>query len=85
MTSRKARRRRRNVSTSSTLPSRSTVSTQNTDVTSGLNTSNPDPRLETFNSKAGAANYSYIRRDLVTIAVVSVCTFAFVVVMAFVI
>ncbi len=51
----------------------------------GLNTSDPDARSESFNSKIGAANYAYIRSDLVTIAVVSVCTFAFVLVMAFVI
>ena len=85
MTSRKARRKRRNTPTSSTLPNRPTVSNQDQDVVPGLNTSNPDSSSESFNSKIGAANYAYIRSDLATIAVVSVCTFAFVVVMAFVI
>jgi len=85
MTSRKARRKRRNFSTSSTLPNRPTVNNQDKDVVQGLDTSDPDARSESFNSKIGAANYAYIRSDLVTIAVVSVCTFAFVLVMAFVI
>ena len=73
------------MSTSSTLPNRTTVSTQNKDIATGLNTSNPDSSSESFNSKVAAANYTYLHSDLVMIAVVSVCTFAFVVVMAFVI
>tara|TARA_B100000029_G_scaffold513436_1_gene613041 strand:- start:1974 stop:2231 length:258 start_codon:yes stop_codon:yes gene_type:complete len=85
MTSRKARRKRRNTSTPSTMPNRPTVNNQGKDVVQGLNTSNSGSRSESFSSKISAANYAYIRSDLVTIAVVSVCTFAFVVVMAFVI
>ncbi len=85
MTSRKARKKRRQINPSSTLPKRSTVSSQASGVVVTDNVSVSSSQSEDIGSKEGAANYGYVHKDLATIAVVAVLTFAFVLAMALVI
>ena len=82
MTSRKARKKRRQVNPVSTLPKYSTVGSQSSVVVDTDKVSVSTTQSEGIGSREGAANYGYVHKDLATIAVVAVLTFAFVVVMA---